>query len=662
MSEFAAKFVSIIPTFKGGGRAIQQELDRSGDAAGKSAGKKAGGGFSAAFGSSLKGFVGFAAITAGASALVRGVSGATTAASDLNETINKGRTIFGDSFAEIDRWARGSAKALGLPRQAALDAASGFGDMFSQIGFSGAAATRMSKSVVQMSADLGSFNNLETADVADRMSAAFRGEYDSLQALIPNINAARVESVAMATTGKKNAAALTAQEKAAAVLAIVNKDGARAMGDFARTADGAANKQKILAARTADAKAKFGEALLPLRLFVIDGLMKVLDFAPRIGAALSGLGIGGFVRTIVLASKAMASAFSGEGVTSDGIVGFFERVGVAGRAFAGWVTGSLVPTLQRFAPTALAVFSQVYNIVASALALVQAVVARVVQFVTIIWAKWGQDITAFAAAAWSGIVTVIQAALALVQAIISTVLAIVRGDWSGAWEGIKQILASAWDLIKAIVSLALTVIRGAISGALGVIKSVWSAAWGAVKAKLSEVWDGIKSAVTQKVTEVASKVGEIRQRVLDKLSGFGALLRDKGRELIQGLINGITDKIAAIGDAMSRVAGKIKGFLPGSPVKEGPLVSWNNGGAGKRLGGLLAQGLDASRATVAAASSRMAAAVVSPNSPDARATAFAGSAYATAEDFRSAVRGLTLTVDRHVLATVTEQGAGALRR
>lgn len=34
----------------------------------------------------------------------------------------------------------------------------------------------------------------------------------------------------------------------------------------------------------------------------------------------------------------------------------------------------------------------------------------------------------------------------------------------------------------------------------------------------------------------------------------------------------------------------------------------------------------------------------------------------TAEDFRSAVRGLTLTVDRHVLATVTEQGAGALRR
>jgi hypothetical protein len=31
-----------------------------------------------------------------------------------------------------------------------------------------------------MSADLGSFNNTPTADIADMISAAFRGEYDSL--------------------------------------------------------------------------------------------------------------------------------------------------------------------------------------------------------------------------------------------------------------------------------------------------------------------------------------------------------------------------------------------------------------------------------------------------------------------------------------------------
>ncbi|WP_206672893.1 phage tail protein, partial [Parasutterella excrementihominis] len=135
---------------------------------------------------------------------------------------------------------------------------------FTQIGFGAEEAARLSQSTVQMAADLGSFNNVPTADVADRISAAFRGEYDSLQTLIPNINAARVEQEAMAATGKTNARELTAQEKAAAVLAIVNKDGAAAMGDFAKTADGAANTQKTLTASLEDQQSKLGQTLMPL--------------------------------------------------------------------------------------------------------------------------------------------------------------------------------------------------------------------------------------------------------------------------------------------------------------------------------------------------------------------------------------------------------------
>lgn len=185
-------------------------------------------------------------------------------ASDLMETTSKATTIFGGVFGAIDQWSEQSAQKLGLSKEAALDAASGFGNMFSQLGFAQGDAAKMSTTVVQAAADLGSFNNLPTADVADRMSAAFRGEYDSLQALIPNINAARVEAEAMAATGKTNAEELTAQEKAAAVLAIVQKDGAAAMGDFAKTAEGAANTQKTLTATLEDQQGKLGAALLPM--------------------------------------------------------------------------------------------------------------------------------------------------------------------------------------------------------------------------------------------------------------------------------------------------------------------------------------------------------------------------------------------------------------
>lgn len=94
---------------------------------------------------------------------------------------------------------------------------------------------------------------------------------------------------------------------------------------------------------------------------------------------------------------------------------------------------------------------------------------------------------------------------------------------------------------------------------------------------------GMASVVTSSVGKVTSTVSGIKGKVTSAVSGFPDLLKDAGAALIGGLIKGITSKIKDIGGAMGKVAGKVKGFLPGSPVKEGPLTSWNNGGAGKRL-------------------------------------------------------------------------------
>ncbi|MTU01745.1 hypothetical protein GMD33_08535 [Parasutterella excrementihominis] len=241
---------------KGVGKEIAKDLDNSRGAVAQSG---------QGIGRSIFGGIvgGFAAI-GGAKIVGDFLGGAISGASDLNETLSKSQTIFGANAGAIESWASGAAQAAGLSKAAALEAAAGFGNMFTQIGFGAEEAARLSQSTVQMAADLGSFNNVPTADVADRISAAFRGEYDSLQTLIPNINAARVEQEAMAATGKTNARELTAQEKAAAVLAIVNKDGAAAMGDFAKTADGAANTQKTLTASLEDQQSKLGQTLMPL--------------------------------------------------------------------------------------------------------------------------------------------------------------------------------------------------------------------------------------------------------------------------------------------------------------------------------------------------------------------------------------------------------------
>lgn len=280
-------------------------------------------------------------------AFVKVGSASVSSASNQSEALNKSSVIFGKNAADIEKWADTAYKSIGLSKTAALEAVSGFGDMFQQLGFTGSKATDMSKSVVQMSADLGSFNNLPTAEVADMMAGAFRGEYDSLQRLIPNINAARVESEAQRLGLVKNTvdvrklaqarevqslaekkyaeavrdhgkdsdearrAALTLgkaqdgvakaakgakgdiseQAKAQAILSIVQKDGARASGDFARTSGGLANQQKILKAAFEDTKAKIGMALLPMltRLgawFINDGLPAIQRFGGWISGKL----------------------------------------------------------------------------------------------------------------------------------------------------------------------------------------------------------------------------------------------------------------------------------------------------------------------------------------------------------------------------------------
>jgi hypothetical protein len=210
---------------------------------------------------------------------------ATKNASDLAESQSKVQQVFGRSAAAIDSWAQGAAKNMGLSQRAALDAAGGFGNLLTQLGIDGRQAEKMSTSLVGLAADFASFHNADIGEVLDAQSAAFRGEYDSLQRFLPLINAATVEQKALELTGKKSTKELTAQDKALAVNALMFEGAGKAAGDFARTSDGAANKQRILRAEMDNLSASIGTKLLPLRMkllgFAGDLIDKFNDLSPK---------------------------------------------------------------------------------------------------------------------------------------------------------------------------------------------------------------------------------------------------------------------------------------------------------------------------------------------------------------------------------------------
>ena len=277
-------------------------------------------------------------------------------------------------------------------------------------------------------------------------------------------------------------------------------------------------------------------------------------------------------------------------------------VSTAGPIVAAFVTG-MIARIQPMMPQIKAIFTTIGQIITGVMGLVSAVISRVTAIVGGIWSRWGTSIMNFTGAVFGSIITVIGGALKIVSGVIKLFTAIFKGDWSGAWAAIKQIVSGAWAVIKGIVSTSLTVLKGVISGAGGLLKAAMSAVWGKVK-----------EAVSSGITAAVNLVKGLPGKIVSALGDLGGLLKGAGERLIQGLADGITSRIKAVTDAVGAVAGKIKGFFPGSPVKEGPLTSWNNGGAGRRLGNMLAEGLVASQRTVAASSRSLAGSVAAPES------------------------------------------------
>ena len=260
-----------------------------------------------------------------------------SAASNANEVQSKSNTVFKEAASTINQWASGSARDFGLSTSAALEAASGFGNMFAQLGIGLPVAADMSTGITELAADFASFHNADISEVISAQSAAFRGEYDALQRFLPLINAATVEQEAMAMTGKANAKELTAQEKALAVYELMLKGAGDAMGDFDRTSNSLANQQRQLGATWDNIKVKIGSVLVPI-LATLAGVIlnQVIPAFGKIGDV-----VGPMLEKVGMVASAFKSAFSGEGITSDGIVGKAEGIGVALRGIFDGVMAAL---------------------------------------------------------------------------------------------------------------------------------------------------------------------------------------------------------------------------------------------------------------------------------------------------------------------------------
>ena len=211
------------------------------------------------------------------------------AASNMNESLSKVQVVFGENSKAVEDFAKNASKNMGLSNQKALEAAGTYGNLFQAFGIARGSATQMSTTLVQLAADLASFNNTSTEDALMALRSGLSGETEPLKRFGVALNEVTLKNKALqmglitSTTG-----VLPPAIKAQATYALVMEQTKSAQGDYARTADGVANKQRTLAAQFEDTKAKIGAGLLPIYQIMLKVLqVGVLPALEMFGSFLS---------------------------------------------------------------------------------------------------------------------------------------------------------------------------------------------------------------------------------------------------------------------------------------------------------------------------------------------------------------------------------------
>jgi hypothetical protein len=331
-----------VQEFEKVGATAQRELDRTG---------KATRDWSAQLTRTGAGLVGFAAVSSVA------LYKTAQSASDLAETVSKTNVVFDESAAKVIAFGDGAAESIGQSKQAALDAASTFGGLAKGIGLSSDESADFSIKLTTLASDLASFGNTSPEEAVLALGSALRGESEPIRKYNVLLNEAAIKGEAYASGIAKQGEELTEQQKVQARYNVILKQTGDAQGDFARTADGAANQQRILSAQFKDLQANVGTGLLPIFTKLVSTANDVVgvfsDMSPKAQSVVGSIaGIAtvgsGVVGSLLLIAGQAAKAR--DALTTLGADGSRSLNGL-GKAAAG--IGGVV--------TALAVLGEVYS-------------------------------------------------------------------------------------------------------------------------------------------------------------------------------------------------------------------------------------------------------------------------------------------------------------
>jgi len=234
-------------------------------------------------------------------------------ARDAEETTNKFKTVFSSMDIVATRTAKTLADSYGLAHTTAMELLGDTGDILVGFGFTEESALELSKKVQELSIDLASFTNYAggASGASQALTKAILGETESAKALGIVLRQGTKEFKDSVAALQEVEGMTYNQAMATTLLNDAYEQSGKAIGDFSRTSDDLANRERILGERTKELREELGEALLPLfhdltsaALDLVEAIdiNKIKGYATAIGLVATGL-IAARVATIGLAKS-----------------------------------------------------------------------------------------------------------------------------------------------------------------------------------------------------------------------------------------------------------------------------------------------------------------------------------------------------------------------
>lgn len=546
-----------------------------------------------------------AAAAAGAAAMAFGALGIQSAA-DMQAMDAQFTQVFGDMEGQAQQSVDRMGKEFDMVPNRLKPALSMATSQFKGLGLSTEEAMKQAETAVTMTADAAAFYDRSFEDANAALNSFIKGNYEGGEAIGLFANETQMATWASENLGVEWKTLDEAGKQVARLeFAQAMQESAGATGQAARESDSLSNQ-------LGNVKSAFSEfagtVMQPMLDPLINGLKSATDWLTSATGGVKGFQAGWntfkeMLPFISVGLATLAAALIAYNFAAIKAAFTTNILANATRLFAvtvGFLTSPITLIIVAIGALVAAMIylynhnEKVRNAINTAWSFIKNIVTQVVSAVSSFvksvwgslvswWAANNESIKKAANTAWNFIQKVVKAAMDKIVPIIKVAWNVVKSIIQGVWENIKGIIQGAISVITGIIQFFAAAINGDFRGMWNAVKQIFSGAIqvivnlvqvtlvgkalsaarlliGGLRGIFTTVWNTAKSVFRNGINGA-----------LNIIKGFATKFFNAGKNIVTSIANGIKSAVGKVSSAISGIASKVRGFLPFSPAKEGPL-------------------------------------------------------------------------------------------